>query len=99
MMPVVVEDHIPSVADAASAEASGNQVSDDVQLPRAARTPLEANPAEKRLHALTHLPHRDWCDVCITETALTNKRRTLLVFLKVLTAWRLSRWTTPSWRT
>ncbi len=27
--------------------------------------PTEANPAEKRLHALTHLPHRDWCEVCV----------------------------------
>ena len=51
MMPVVVEDHIPSVADAASAEASGNPVSDDVQLPRAARTLLEANPAEETSRA------------------------------------------------
>ena len=65
MMPVVVEDRIPSVADAVCAEASGNQGPDDVELPRAARTPLEANPAEKKLHALTHLPHRDWCDVCV----------------------------------
>ena len=59
MMPVAVEEHVHSSAPAASAEES------DVKLPRETRMPTEANPAEKRLYALTHLPHRDWCEVCV----------------------------------
>ena len=34
-------------------------------LPREARIPQEPHPLEKRLHSLTHMPHKDWCDICV----------------------------------
>ncbi len=46
---------------------AGNQehTMEDVQLPGATRMPQAPNPVEQKVHALTHLPHRDWCDVCV----------------------------------
>jgi hypothetical protein len=66
VMPVGMEEHDPAVAEERpTATGSQTQGLEDTQLPRAARAPQDPHPAEKKLHALTHLTHRDWCDVCV----------------------------------
>ena len=64
VMPLDMEEH----ADDAVEDITGTQAParlEDVQLPRETRLPQDPHPAEKRLHSLTHIPHRDWCDICV----------------------------------
>jgi hypothetical protein len=63
VMPVSLEEQ--AQAEERTSAGSQDHAVEDVQLPRAARTPQAPNPAEQKVHALTHLPHRDWCDVCV----------------------------------
>ncbi len=34
-------------------------------LLREARLTKQPHLVEKRLHSLTHMPHKDWCDICV----------------------------------
>ena len=40
-------------------------VEEEARVARTRRTPKEPSYEERRVHRLTHLPYRNWCEVCV----------------------------------
>ena len=53
--------------DRLTADKNAEQQTDDKNAvkPKMLKIPCEPSESERRLHELTHLPYRDWCEHCV----------------------------------
>ena len=80
----------PAVIQAA--RAAVEVIPDPEPVPRHRKIPVRPSAAEQQAHALTHLPSRSWCPICVQAKGIDDKH----LKSEARATWMKCRWTTAS---